>query len=454
LSAKSSQNKRDFWLLTGIILIGLALRGVMFAVAVAHPERTLSPDSQSYLDPALKLISHGAYPADSAYRTPLYPMLIALVYALGGQNPLLIILAQVLLGTLVVLLTYHLGVRILPKPAALIGTLLISIDLGSITTVFYILTETLFTFLFIAAILAWVKAIQQEKTIWLVISSMLMGLSVLCRPIALFFPILLAAVLLLVKRRSWLGFLRQLVIYIGVFLIVLLPWVVRNDLTIGIPTVTTISNYNLLFYNAASLDANLRHISEIDDRTILQARLLQVLSDRGWADTPANRDRAEESLALQTIARHPGRYAMLHLRDDLNSLLPNVTDLTEVIGLTVGGKGTLSVLNQKGLGAAVRNYFGGNTWLIGVLSPLIALLGLTYLADLIGGVELTRLRAWFALAVLIFPTAYFLLIPGAASVPRFRVPVAPYISLLAGMGVYGFYRWVRFRGSKKPGPSS
>lgn len=423
----------------------------MFEVAVSHPERTFQPDSQSYLDPALKLLSNGVYPADSAYRTPLYPFLIALVYALGGQNSLLVILVQVFLGTLVVFLTYGVGVRILPRPAALIGALLISIDLGSVTNVFYLLTETLFTFLLIGAILAWVEAVQQDKTTWLVISSALLGLSALCRPIALYFPILLAAGLLFMKHRTWLGFLRRLAIYIGVFLVVLLPWVVRNELVIGIPTVTSISNYNLLFYNAASLDANLRHISEIDDRVILQTRLMQVLSDRGWADTIANRDRAEESLALQIILRHPGRYAFLHLKSDLNSLLPNVTELTEITGLTVGGKGTLSVLNQQGLGAAIRNYFGGNTWLIGVFSPLIVLLGLTYLADLIGAVELARQRAWFPLAALIFPIAYFLLIPGAASVPRFRVPVDPYLSLLAGMGVYGIYQWVHARRLKEQG---
>lgn len=451
MAAGSPKNKRDLWLLTGIVLIGLVLRGVIFAVAVAYPGRTFQPDSQSYLDPALKLLSSGVYPADDAYRTPLYPLLIALVYVLGGTNPLLVILVQALLGALVVLLTYCLGVRILPRPAALIGALLIAIDLGAVTNVFYILTETFFTFLLIAAILAWVNAIQQEKTSWLVLSAALLGLSTLCRPIALYFPLLLAAGLFFVKRRSWPGLLRRLAIYLGVFLVVLLPWLVRNDLLIGVPTVTTLSNYNLLFYNAASLDANLRHISEIDDRVLLQARLRQFLSDRGWADTIANRDRAEASLALQIIARHPGRYAVLHLKSDLNSLLPAVTDLTEIAGLTVGGKGTLSVLNQQGLGAAVRNYFGGNPWLIGLLSPLIVLLGLTYLADLIGGVELTGQRAWFPLAVLIFPIVYFLLIPGAASVPRFRVPVDPYLSLLAGMGVYGFYRWVRSRGSKKQG---
>jgi len=451
LAADPSKSKRDLGLLIGILLIGLALRVLLFALAVAHPEHTFLPDSQSYLAPALKLLSTGLYPADEAYRTPLYPLLIALVYFLGGTNSLLVILVQVFLGTLVVFLTYRLGARILPRTAALIGALLIAIDLGAVTNVSYILTETFFTFLLIASILAWVNAIQQDKTSWLILSAALLGLSTLCRPIALYFPVLLAAGLLFVERRAWLGLLRRMAIFIGVFVLVLLPWVVRNELLIGLPTVTSISNYNLLFYNAASLDASLRRISEADDRAILQARLLQVLSEQGWADTVANRDRAEQTLALQIITRQPVRYVYLHLKSDLNSLLPDVTELTEITGLTVGGKGTLRVLNQQGLGAAIRNYFGGSTWLIWALSPFIILLGLTYLTDLAGCVMLVRRRSWFPLAALILPIAYFLLIPGAASLPRFRVPVGPYICLLAGMGVHGIVRWIRSNRSKRRG---
>jgi 4-amino-4-deoxy-L-arabinose transferase-like glycosyltransferase len=430
-------------LFIGILLVGLALRLLLSALAFVHPERIYLPDSQTYLTPALKLLSTGLYPADAAYRTPLYPFLIALVYALGGAHPLLVILVQAFLGTLVVFLTYRLGVRLLPRPAALVGALLIAIDLGAITNVFYILTETFFTFLLIAAILAWVNAVQQGKASWIALSAALLGLATLCRPIALYFPLLLAAGFLWIQRRTWLRFLRALAIYLGVFLLVLLPWVVRNELLIGIPTVTTISNYNLLFYNAASLDASLRHISEADDRTLLQTRLSQYLTVQGWADTVANRDRAEEALALQIITRHPTRYVYLHLKSDLNSLLPDVTELTEITGLTVGGKGTLSILNQQGLGAAIRNYFGGSIGLIWALSPFVILLGLTYLADLVGGIALLRQRSWFPLAALLFPIAYFLLIPGAASLPRFRVPVGPYLSLLAGMGVYAIVLWIR-----------
>ncbi len=129
----------------------------------------------------------------------------------------------------------------------------------------------------------------------------------------------------------------------------------------------------------------------------------------------------------------------------MNSLLPNVTEFLELLGVTQGGKGTLSVLNQYGLWAAVRHYFGGQVWLLGLLLPLVGLLGLTYLGALVGLIILVQRRAEFSLALLLLPIAYFLLIPGAPSHPRFRVPVMPYVCLLAGAGLVAVWQWVRRR---------
>jgi hypothetical protein len=129
----------------------------------------------------------------------------------------------------------------------------------------------------------------------------------------------------------------------------------------------------------------------------------------------------------------------------LNSLLPNATEFLELLGVTQGGRGTLSVLNQQGLWAAVRHYFGGQAWVLWPLVPLMALLGLTYLGTLAGSATLARRRDWFALVLLLASTAYFLLIPGAPSHPRFRVPVMPYVCLLAGTGLVSAWRWLRRR---------
>jgi 4-amino-4-deoxy-L-arabinose transferase-like glycosyltransferase len=423
-----------------VLLLALVLRALMLIIAIQHPERAFLPDTSTYIEAALKILNSGVYP-ESAWRTPVYPLFIAMLYAVAGQHTLAVIAAQVLISTASVALTYWLGVRLMPKPAALTGAFLMATSVESVTHAFFLLTETLFTFLLLASMLAFVKFWQEKGGGWLVFSAILIALATLCRPIVLYFPLLIAVLIFFGLHADWRQRFRTGLIYLFIFAVTLGPWVARNYFVIGLPTVSTISNYNLLIYNAASLEANLNGASEEETRPQLQDQAQNLLASYGWEDTEANRARVQSQLARQIILAHPFRYLYVHLKSDLNNFLPDVTGLTEILGLTVGGKGTLSVLNQQGLAAAVSHYFEGNTWLLWLFFPLIALLGLTYLAGLAGALALTRQRAWFSLGVLLLPTIYLLLIPGAPSLPRFRVPVMPYLCLLAGLGVNVAYHY-------------
>jgi hypothetical protein len=144
---------------------------------------------------------------------------------------------------------------------------------------------------------------------------------------------------------------------------------------------------------------------------------------------------------------HPIRFLYVHLKSDLTGFLPDVTSVTEILGATVGGKDTLSILNQYGILAAIRNYFGGQTWLLGLLMPLIILLALVYIFATGGTIEIVHNRDWLSLLLLVMPVLYFLILPGPASLPRFRVPVMPYICLLAGFGLQ--MAWVYFKEWRK-----
>ncbi len=420
----------------GILLLAFLLRAALLLVAAQHLDRAFSPDTQTYIDPALKLLASGFYPADSAWRTPGYPFFIAFIYWLGGENPFLVILAQVFVSALTVYLTYQFGKKLFPHSVALIGAFLLAISVESITYTFELLTETLFTFFLIAVMLAWVNAYQQNSLLWCSISAILMGICVMVRPEAVFFPVLLALAWLFkkgIKRVRQLGFAG---VFLGIYLLTLVPWLVRNNAVLGFPSISTITNYNLLFYNAASLEANLRNLSEAEIRLEYLGRVAKALDEHGWVDTEANRDRVEGILARQIIFSHPLRYLYIHLKDDLNGLIPDVTGPTEILGVTVGGKGTLSVLNHSGILAAIRNYFGPDLWALWLTIPVVLLLGLIYLLDLAGVVGVIQQRLWLAGFATLGPTAYYLLLPGAASLPRFRVPAMPYLCLLAAMGVY------------------
>jgi 4-amino-4-deoxy-L-arabinose transferase-like glycosyltransferase len=94
----------------------------------------------------------------------------------------------VLISTLTVAATWALGIPVVSRQAALLGALLMAIDIESINLSFFLLSEAMFAFLLLVALLAWVCFEQAERLSYLVISAALIGLAILCRPIAIYFP--------------------------------------------------------------------------------------------------------------------------------------------------------------------------------------------------------------------------------------------------------------------------
>jgi 4-amino-4-deoxy-L-arabinose transferase-like glycosyltransferase len=424
------------------------LRASLLLIAARHPDRAFTPDSSSYIDPAAHVLANGAYPSTGtalgtfgpATRTPGYPLFIALIYWLGGQDPFLIILVQVMIGTLTVYFTFRLGRRLLLEPPALLGALLLAVNPESITHVFYLLTETLFACLLVAAVLAWLKGHQEKRLLSYGIAALLMGACTMVRSIAVWFPMILWPGWLFGDRADRRRRLALSSLFVGVYLLTLMPWFARNLTVLGYPTLSTVANYNMLYSFAASLEADLRDVGEEEIRQEYLKRVAQALAERGWDNTEAIRARVQDILAHEIIAAHPVRYVYLHLKGNLNSLLPDVTSPSEILGTTVSGKGTLAVLHREGIVAALRHYYGPNLWQLWLASPIIFLLGLVYLFGLVGAIDLLRRRCWLAAFVLLSPPVYFLLVPGPAGQPRFRVPVIPFFCLLAGAGIHCAWR--------------
>jgi 4-amino-4-deoxy-L-arabinose transferase-like glycosyltransferase len=422
----------------------------LFVVVSTHPERLFHRDTGSYIRPALNLLAGRGFSQQEAppftpdaRRTPVYPLFVALLYGVFGQHPLLVAGGQVALSALTAGLVGLLGARLLPKREAGLGGLLLALSLGSIVYSLYILTETLFTALLLGTSCALVVYRETGRKRFLIGAGLLAGMATLCRPIALFYPLVVAPLAGSAHRGRCREGIRAALLFLGVAALVVAPWLLRNYRSVGVPTLSTVSNENMLLFNAVSLEADLRGVGQAQVRAEMVERLEQELAQRGGAADEALQVRVRREWSRRIILGHPWRYLCVHLRNDLNSLLPNVTELLELLGVTQGGKGTLSVLNQYGLWAAVRHYFGGQAWLLGLLLPLVGLLGLTYLGVLVGLIILVQRRAGFSLALLLLPIAYFLLIPGAPSHPRFRVPVMPYVCLLAGTGLVAVWQWAR-----------
>ena len=446
-----------------VFLIALLLRSLVLVVAVNHPERTSSGDTASYVQPAEELLKGSGYTFPGALRTPIYPMFLALFLAVFGQDRLAIVLAQVIISALTVVLTYQAGIYLLPRRVALIGALLLAVSLESIVNPFFILSDTLFTFLFISALVTFIRYESEKRISWLFCSAMLMGLSILCRPIALYFPAAIVLLLVIVHWRRWIAMLATSLAYLLVVYVILFAWLLRNQVVVGGPILSTISNYNLLYYNVASLDASLQGIPVDQYRSVEVPLLVQnELSASGLPSTEANLDKVYRTLAMRKILANPARYALVHFRDDLQNLYPGWSTTLEILVPSENGgiQGT-DVIRQEGILGTIRTYFGGQYWLVALFLPTTLILALTYIGDLAGTLLLVRSKSWFVLAVLILPIAYLLLLPGAPSNSRFRVPAMPAICLLAGMGadwIWTCLTHLKVRmiisKSKKPGTSS
>jgi 4-amino-4-deoxy-L-arabinose transferase-like glycosyltransferase len=448
MSAQEEMSIQAKRLLVLIVLAAL-IHSIMLSAVIAHPERAIRRDSEDYLQFALNYLSGHGFSRQleqsylpSAFRTPVYPLVIAFIYQLFGINNLALVLAQVLMSLLTVVLTYWLGLLLLSEIEAWIGALFIALSSAPAVYSVFILSETLFAMLLILVLLILVLYRQRKKTAWLAAAGIFSGLAILCRPVAAYFPVLVVGLIWLAEPGNWRKLLAGMMAFLIACALVVGPWIWRNMRQIGIPTISTISSYNLLFYNAVSLKADQDGLSQAQARAALQTQANAELAKRGGLENEAIQTQLYDEWGRQIILAHPLRYVVIHLENDLNNFLPDVTDFLELMGVTQGAKGTLSVLNQQGLLAAIEHYFGGRIWLIGLVLPWIALLGFIYLAGMLGVYVLARRKAWFGLALLFFPVLYYTLLPGAPSNPRFRVPVMPYLCLLGGIGCIQLTNWL------------
>jgi 4-amino-4-deoxy-L-arabinose transferase-like glycosyltransferase len=348
---------------------------------------------------------------------------------------------QILLNLLTLYFLYQTARLLLPENEVILSVILFALALESVLTAFFILTETLFAFLL--ALVTWTLARYHKSPawIWAALAGLFTGFAVLTRPIAILHPLVIVMALLFTKT-DWRTRFVHAVLSLAITAALIAPWMLRNYNTIGMFTLSTISNHNILFYEAAFVLADTQHKPSEQVKAELRVELEERLQSSGLPNTEANRARMESEMADEIIRADPLKFVYVHLREDLKGFLPGVSNLLNVFGVQEGRENPISVLRYQGLQAALENYFGEQTWLILLFIPYFIFLGAIYLGGALGIFTLLKRQAWFELALLLIPIVYFLGLPGGASNARFRVPVMPHLCLLAGIGL--IYLWGRF----------
>lgn len=411
------------------IVLGLAL-AARVAVVLATPAHEPFGDPADYDRIARFLEAFGTYPPSTfadptgpaALRPPGYPYLLAGIYELVGVRWDVARLVGALLGTTAVALLWGVVRRLWDDRVALWAAGVAAVLPSLVWLGGGLTAEALFVPLLLAAVWAAVRHRDAPRTGWVAAAGVLLGLAVLTRTngaIAVL-PLLVAA---WTPRRRLLD---PVVLLLG-FALALAPWTVRNAMAFGsFAPLGTQSGFTMIgAYNAqAEEDGRFRAAWRVP---LDLPELQPVLRRYGTDEVDVDADLRQR--AIEFAADHPGYVAAataIHARD----LLHLTTD-------TEGASG--GSFREMGMPRW--------TW-----TPTVVAFWALLAAALVGAVVLVRRRAargplWlWAVPVVLFLSVVPLLGP-----PRYRIPVDPFLAILAAVALTALVDRVRGREAGGPG---
>lgn len=250
-----------------LIAISLLLRLlVLCTYFFNHPDMIFvpdAPDNWQYHFLGKNLAEYHTFSSDSALphkpdcsRTPIYPLLIGILYAFFGESPKSVIFVQALLGSLTVLIFYRLCQLFLSVRMSFFAALLFAFEPFAILFTGFYMTETLFTFLLCAGIYFFFKYYSNNLIIYCLASAFILGFAALCRPILQFYFVMIISLMIFCAVGSRSETKRRLVhafLFIFVGLLILGSWSFRNQQKCGKFKISTIDEANLRGYEIPKL---------------------------------------------------------------------------------------------------------------------------------------------------------------------------------------------------------
>lgn len=225
-----------FWAV--FVACGTFLLAAAFVTLVAQPTID-SVDGPTHHSIGLSLAQEFRY-SGGAYPYPLYPIYLAVVYALGGGFNTVFLVQGALLA-LTAGLGYWLARQIAGHRTGILAATLIALDASLLGNVGLIATENLQAPLLLLAAIVSILALQRSEYRFHMGSGVLWGLLTLAKPATLLWPLFLLPVYILAfGLRGW----RLWLALSLAFVLTLSPWLVRNQLA---PDATTTGQFHLPF---------------------------------------------------------------------------------------------------------------------------------------------------------------------------------------------------------------
>jgi 4-amino-4-deoxy-L-arabinose transferase-like glycosyltransferase len=213
------------------------------------------------------------------------------VYRLFGSGLLVAPVANAIIGTLLVVVSYQLARHYLGETRARVAGALVALHPGLIAYTAVVMTEQLTALLLMTAgywAVAW-----RDRWRGIVLAGVIVGLATLVRPASL----LMGALLVFTQPRPWWSALLRASIATALAVLVVLPWTLRNCRVMdGCALVSTNGGWNLAI-GALTETGRFRTLRAADGCPVVTG---QVQQDRCWAE-----------VGRHIIERDPAHWASL-----------------------------------------------------------------------------------------------------------------------------------------------
>lgn len=439
----------------GLVAASAAAR-LALIVAVAPWSRplseqlTLNRDSTLYHELAVALLERGEFRAAAegfpeALRTPGYPAFLTFVYGVFGPLPWAAMLCQVALAALTAAVLFLALARVVDQRAAFFGALLFTLDPIVVLHDSILMSESLFTMCIALLLAAGVFALtgaQPRPPLGWALVGLCAGASAWVRPVSLYLPLCLVPVIVAVERaHPWRAGTRALTL-IATFLIVVAPWFFRNQRELGAFSFSASGPHNLLVMNVGMMEARREQQPLRIVQHDLRREVAQAMTEAGADpnDNDLQRARYELRVAREHILVHLPAFLFQHLQGSAFMFANLATyDFARILGhpATEGDR-------TQGVVRSFLDTKDRAEWCVaGVVAPLLLLISTCV------GLGVWRSRDTVAPEVTLFllaVAAYFVLIPGAFAIGRFRIPAMPFLCGFGGIGAERLWtRWSHSR---------
>jgi hypothetical protein len=404
-----------FGAFSGLVVLALGLRLGYLAVVWTGPLG--NADSAAYKALAVSLSHGGPYQAQEGsagpggfptdlQRPPGYPAFLALVNAPGVISNRRTSLVQCAAGAVFVALLALLCRLIANSSISLLAGLFYATDWITIVHTPMVIAETVYCITLGLAILLYALALEKPRASLALFAGLFLGVSALMKPAAQ--VVLFAFIIgwIFQRNRSW-----KSLLFLATYLACVVPWIVRNEVKYGVPTLSEIGTADLYFYTAQG-SLHFYPFSDVAGNEITNEvnRLDKQWRTRGLSVRQRSAEMRHDALRL--IANH----------------WPAVLQQATIgFGRTCVGTGFVTVANSM---ASPPGHVA-RIWL-GVL-PMVQVIFLWAMA-----IYGSWTRAALSRSVRIFLVASTLcvLLPSAAPLAqsRFRIPAVPALSVLAAAG--------------------